>query len=207
MNQRTIGAIGLLITTFFVSGFLSLFIYNPLTLEEVNNIPSIAAYNLDGMNGRWLAVFNYFTVGLLNLIFGVGLFKLSKNELPIIIGKILILGAGFIWLSFGIQPWVPDTDSDVHTIAIKVILFLLIAPFGFIFLGIEFEKVMKDKFSKYYTLVTGITMLLLGILSVFVFNDKTWIRTNISLILYFLWFGVIGQRLYCKIIRAEDDSN
>ncbi len=103
MSDRVIGTIGIIITMFFISGFLSLFIYNPQTLEEVNNIPSIASFNVIGMSGRWLAVyFNYLTIGGLNLGFALGLFNMSKNDLPIVLGKILILITGFIWTSFGV---------------------------------------------------------------------------------------------------------
>lgn len=199
MNKKTIGLIGLIIPILFISGFLSLFVYNPQTFEEFDNIPSIAAYNLTGMNGRWLAAYlNYLTIGLLTLTFGVGLLGLSKNDLPIIIGKILVLIAGLIWTSFGIMSWDPNSDMGIETIMIRVVSLLLIAPLGLILLGAEFEKIIKDKFSKYYTWATGLTILLLGILSVFVFNDQTWMRTNISLTLYFLWFGIIGLRLVQK---------
>lgn len=199
MNIRIIGIIGITITTFFVLGFLSLFIYNPQTLEEVDNVASIAAFNLTGMNGRWLAAyFNYLTVGLLNLAFVFGLFKVSKNDFPIIIGKFLVLIAGLIWASFGVISWDPYSEDGIHTVMLRVISLLIIAPLGLIFLGSEFERIVKDKFSKYYTLATGLTILLIGILSVFVFNDQTWIRTNISLIIYFLWFGIIGLRLLKK---------
>ncbi len=199
MNHRVIGVVGLSIAILFLSGFVALFVYNPQTLEEVDNIPSIAAYNLSGMNGRWLAAYlNYLTIGFLNLVFAIGLFKLSKNDLPIIIGKILILASGLVWASFGIISWDPNSDIGVHSVLIRAFSILLIAPLGLILLGAEFEKVMKDNFSKYYTLTTGLTILLLGILSAFVFNDKTWTRTNISLAIYFLWFGVIGLRLVQK---------
>jgi hypothetical protein len=199
MNNRTIGVIGLSIAIFFISGFISLFIYNPQTLEEVDNVTSIASFNLTGMNGRWLAAyFNYLTIGVLNLAFALGLIKLTKNDLPIIIGKILILIAGLIWTSFGIISWDPNSDIGIHTVMIRVISLLLITPLGLIFLGVDFEKIIKDKFSKYYTLVTGLTILTIGFLSVFVFNDQTWMRTNISLTIYFLWFGVIGLRLVQK---------
>lgn len=199
MSQRTLGVIGLLIPILFISGFVSLFIYNPQTLEEVDKVTSIASFNLAGMNGRWLAAFlNYLTIGLLNVVFVYGLFKLSKNDLPIVIGKILILIAGLIWTSFGVMSWDPFSNNGIHTIMIRVISLLIFAPLGLIFLSIEFEKTLKDKFSKYYTLTTGLIILILGILSVFVFNDQTWIRTNISLTMYFMWFGVIGLRLVQK---------
>jgi hypothetical protein len=199
MSNKTIGTIGLSITIFFILSFVSLFIYNPQTLEEVDKVTSIASFNLTGMNGRWLAAYiNYLTIGILNLVFVFGLFRMSKNDLPIVIGKILILISGLIWTSFGVIPWDPYSDNGIHTVMIRVISLLIISPLGLIFLGSEFEKIIKDNFLKYYTLATGLTILLLGILSVFVFNDQTWIRTNISLTLYFIWFGVFGLKMIMK---------
>jgi hypothetical protein len=77
---------------------------------------------------------------------------------------------------------------------IRVISLLFIAPIGLLLLGIELEKIINDKFSKYYTLTSSLIILILGALSVFIFNDETWIRTNTSLAIYFIWFGVIGLR-------------
>ncbi|MBX2897988.1 MAG: hypothetical protein KF763_21275, partial [Cyclobacteriaceae bacterium] len=196
MTSKIIGTIGICITLLFVISYVSLFIYNPQTLEEVDKVTSIAAFNITGMNGRWIiAYLNYLTIGLLNLVFVFGLFKNSKNDLPIIIGKILILISGLIWTSFGVMSWDAFSDIGIHTVMIRVIVLLTVTPLGLIFLATEMEKVVKDKFSKYYTLTTGLLILLLGILSVFVYNDQTWMRTNVSIAIYFLWFGVFGLRL------------
>ncbi len=203
MTTKIIGTIGICITLFFIISFVSLFIYNTQTLEEVDKVTSIASFNITGMNGRWLiAYLNYLTIGLLNLAFVFGLFKTSKNDFPIIIGKILILISGLIWTSFGVVSWDAYSDTGIHTIMIRVIVLLTVTPLGLIFLATEMEKVVKDKFSKYYTLATGLIILLLGILSVFVFNDQTWMRTNVSIAIYFLWFGVFGLRLVQKA-RAQ----
>lgn len=207
MTSIIIGRIGICITLLFVISYVSLFIYNPQTLEEVDNVTSIAAFNITGMNGRWIiAYLNYLTIGLLNLLFVFGLFKNSKNDLPIIIGKILILISGLIWTSFGVMSWDAFSDIGIHTVMIRVIALLTVTPLGLIFLATEMEKVIKDKFSKYYTLTTGLIILLLGILSVFVFNDQTWIRTNISIAIYFLWFGVFGLRLVQKASSQQHVS-
>lgn len=199
MNNRTLGLVGISITVFFVLGFVFLFIYNPKTLEEVDKVPSIASFNLIGMDGRWLAAYiNYLMIGVLNLTFAFGLLKIPKNDAPLIIGKILILIAGLIWTSFGIISWDPYSETEIHTVTVRVIALLTIAPLGLILLAIEFERMINDKFLKYFTLTTGLTILIIGFLSVFVFNDQTWMRTNVSLIIYFLWFGVFGLKLLQK---------
>ncbi len=206
MSNTTVGIVGLSITIFFILGFASLFIYNPQTIEEVNNVTTIASFNITGMNGRWLAAYIiYLMIGLLNLTFVFGLFRMSKNDTPIIIGKILILIAGLTWTSFGIIPWDPYSDTDIHTVIIRVIAMMIVIPVGLIFIAIEFKKMIKDKFLKYYTLTTGLTILIMGILSLFVFNDQTFIRTNISLVIYFLWFGVFGLRLL-QIRNGQEGS-
>jgi hypothetical protein len=195
MKQKMIGVIGLLISMLFLIGFFLLFIHNPQTLAEMDNIPSIASYNLQGMKGSWIAAYiNYLAVGLLNFVFGIGLLISSRNDFPMVVGKTLVLVAGLLWASFGLIVWDPNSDIGIHTIMLRVLALLLIVPLGLIFLGVEFERIIKDKFSKYYTLITGLIILVLGVLSLFVFNDQSWIRTNFSITLYFLWFGVIGLR-------------
>ncbi len=53
MNGRLVGILGIATTMIFTIGFIGLFIYNPITYEELNNV-SLAQYNLIGMNGRLL---------------------------------------------------------------------------------------------------------------------------------------------------------
>ena len=198
MTHKKIGLIGLLITTVFLTGFLTLFIYNPQTFEELSNV-SLSSYNLIGMNGQaWTAYVNYLTLGLLSSLFAIGLLMTTKNNSIIVAGKILLLLAGLIWTSYGILPTDLLTDGGINLMMIRIISILIIGPAGLIILGSEFEQIIKDKFSKYYTLSTGLLMLFFGFLSVFIFNDDTWVRTNISLTIYFVWFGVFGLRLVQK---------
>jgi hypothetical protein len=198
MTDRLIGTLGLLTTIIFVAGFITLFIYNPITYEELNNV-SLTQYNLIGMNGRlWLIYVNYITVGLLSCIFTIGLFTMPKNNSIVVSGKTLILLSGVIWTSFGLIPWDMNTDFGNYVMLIRTIAILVTAPIGLLFLGAEFERIHMDKFLKYYSLTTAGAILLLGALSTFVFWDKTWIRTNISLTIYFIWFGVFGLRTLPK---------
>jgi preprotein translocase subunit Sss1 len=185
---------------FFFLGFGSLFIYNPQTLKAVNNVTSITSFNLRGMSGSWLvAYFIYMPIGLLNITFVLGLFKMTKNNLPIVIGKILILMAGLIWTSFGVMSWEQSSDNDALSMWVRLSSMLIITSVGLIIIGIEFKKIANDNFLQYYTMTTGLGILLVGILGLFVLDGTTLvIRANISLTFYFVWFGVFGLRLMQK---------
>ena len=198
MIHKQLGLIGLLTTTVFIAGFITLFIYNPQTFDELNNL-SLSSYNLIGMKGQaWTAYVNYLMVGLLSILFAIGLFLATKNNSIIVAGKILLLLTGLIWTCYGLVPTDMSNASGIHLMMISVFLILFTGPAGLIILGVEFEQISKDKFSKYYTLSTGLVILFIGFLSVFVFNDETWIRTNVSLTIYFIWFGVFGIKFLQK---------
>ena len=197
MTDKLIGTLGALTTISFVVGFVGLFIINPQTYQELNNL-SISAYNLDGMNAEnWIKTF-YIIVGLLNVIVAIGLFKMSDNKSIVVAGKVLLLISGVIWTTFGLINYDLNTDFGNHLLAQRIIAILATGLFGLIIIGAEIEKIHKDKFLKYYTLTTAGLILLLSILSMFVFWDQTWIRTNASLTIYFIWFGVFGLRILQK---------
>ena len=191
-NDKLISAVGILLTSIFIGGFLIFFWFNPKAFEELNNL-SLFAYNLKGMNGRMWAIFViYLTVGLLNMMFSIGLFIVIENKSIIVVGKILLLIAGTLWLTFGLFPYDVQTVTSVHLFLIRVIAVILSSALALIILGAEFEKIHQSKFLKLYTLSSGLFIMLLGFMSAFVYNDTTWVRTNVSLGIYFLWFGVFG---------------
>jgi hypothetical protein len=205
MNRRLVRTFGLGTTIIFAIGFIGLFIYNPITYEELNNV-SLTQYNLIGMNGRlWLICVNYITVGLLIAFFAIGLFGITKNNSIIVGGKILLLLSGLIWTSFGIIPYDNQTDLGNHLMLIRTIAILLTGALGLLILGAEMELITKDKFLKYYTLATAFLILLIGIASTFSI-DVTWTRTNISLTVFFLWFGIFGLRLVQKASAQQNVS-
>ncbi|MCA6381325.1 MAG: hypothetical protein IM574_12430 [Cytophagales bacterium] len=205
MTDKLIGGLGTLTTILFIVGFVGLFILNPQTYEELNNL-SISGYNLDGMNAEnWIKTF-YIIVGLLNIVIALGLFRISDNKSIIVGGKILLLVSGVIWTTFGLINYDPNTDFGNHLLAQRTIAILATGLLGLILIGAEMEKIRKDKFLKYFTLAAAGTMLLLSLLSVFVYWDETWIRTNISLTIYFVWFGVFGLRLVQKASAQHNVS-
>jgi hypothetical protein len=197
MTHKTIGILGILTTISFATGFIGLFIINPQTYEEFNNL-SICGFNLDGMPGEdWIKV-NYIIVGLLNTILAVGLFKISDNKSILVAGKILFLITGILWTTLGLINYDPNSDFGNNLLAQRTIAILTAGIFGLIIIGSEIEKITKDRFLKYYTLMTGGLILTISILSIFVFWDDSWIRTNISVVIYFLWFAVFGLRIQRK---------
>lgn len=195
MSKNLSAIIGLLITLIYITGFAVLFSLNPQTYDELNNL-CIAAYNMVDMDARlWAAIIIYLLVGILNIIFCISIFLNSSNRSLSVVGKILILISGVIWLSFGILPYDPMTDIGNHLLGIRVILIIAISFLGLLFLGAEFEVIFKDHFLKWYTIASGLLILVLSLLSMFVFNDETWVRTNLSLTIYFAWFGIFGLRV------------
>lgn len=186
---------GILISTLFFTGFLVLFKLNPQTYDELNNL-SLTAYNIVGMEYRlWAACAIYGSIGLLNIIFCISLFLSTPNKSAFLIGKILMLVAGVVWLSFAILPYDPETEIGNHLLLIRVITMIVASLIGLVFIGSEIDYLSKSKFLKWYTLSSGLLILLLSFLSAFVYNDTTWIRTNVSFLIYFLWFGVSGIEL------------
>ncbi|MCA2662879.1 MAG: hypothetical protein IM498_09790, partial [Microcystis sp. M064S2] len=148
----------------------------------------------------------YIIVGLLNIVIALGLFRISDTKSIIVGGKILLLVSGVIWTTFGLINYDPNTDFGNHLLAQRTIAILATGLLGLILIGAEMEKIRKDKFLKYFTLAAAGTMLLLSLLSVFVYWDETWIRTNISLTIYFVWFGVFGLRLVQKASAQHNVS-
>lgn len=191
---------GILITLFFLISFLVLFKLNPQTYDELNNL-SLTAYNIVGMKYRlWAACAIYGGIGLLNIIFCTSLFLGTPNKSAFLIGKILMLAAGLIWLSFAILPYNPETEIGNNLLLIRVIAMIVTSMIGLIFLGSEIENLSKGIILKWFTLGSGLSILLLSIMSTFVYNDTTWIRTNISFVIYFAWFGVFGV---LTLVRAK----
>jgi hypothetical protein len=191
-NIKALAITGFSMAIVFIVGFSILFWINPRTLNEVNNL-SLFVYNLVGMDGRmWAVIVIYLIIGVLNILFSIGLFILVDNKSIILAGKILLLISGILWLSFGLVPYETQTKPGGHLFLTRVIAIILTTSTSLIILGAEFEKIHRSTFSKWYTLSSGISILLLGFMSSFVFFDDTWIRTNASLTIYFLWFGVFG---------------
>ncbi len=201
MSLRLTSLIGVLTGVFFIVGFAILFVLNPQTYEELNNL-SLASYNILGMNARLWAAVVYGITGLLNIIFCVGLLKDKPNSSAGLIGKILLIVSGVTWLSFGLIDYNPTTDIANHILLIRLIVMIAASFIGLLLLGVEYNRISHDKFLKWFTLSSAALISLISLLSIFVYNDDTWVRTNVSLTTYFVWFTVFGLRT----LRKESTS-
>jgi hypothetical protein len=139
-NNKFIGVVGLVISVAFVAGLGVLFILNPKTFDELDNL-SLFVYNLEGMDGRLWAVFViYLAVGILNVLFAVGLFIKVENKPPIVFGKILLLLSGMVWLSFGLFSYNTQMETGAHLFLVRVIALILTSALSLIFLGVSLIK-------------------------------------------------------------------
>jgi hypothetical protein len=193
MGLRLTSITGILLGFFFVAGFAILFLLNPQTYDELNNL-SIAAYNIPGMDAQLWAASLYAVTGSLNIIFCIGLLKDGPNKSAGLIGKIMLIASGVIWMSFGLVAYNPATDIANHMLLIRLIAMITASFIGLLLLGVEYDKIARDKFLKWFTLLCAGLIFLISILSIFIYNDDTWVRTNISLTTYFVWFTVFGLR-------------
>lgn len=181
-------------SVFFISLFV-LFYVNPQTYHELNNL-SIASFNIIGMEFRSVAALTlYAGTGILNIGFCIRLFG-EKMNTPV--GKISLLIAAICWSSLAIFPYDINDTITHHLLVLRIILFLTSSILGLLFISIDYGKVSHRPFMKWYTLSSAVLVCLLGFLSVFVYTDASWVRTNLSIVIYFTWhlfFGITRSRL------------
>jgi len=195
MSIRFTASIGFLTGVIFIVGFIVLFIFNPQTYEELNNL-SLASYNIHGMHSRlWIATI-YSITGLLNVVFSIGLFWNGFKKSASLVGNILLIACGIIWSSFGFFVYDPTTDMSIHMLLIRLIVFIIASLTGLLLLGVEYSRLAQNQFLKWFTLLSASLIALLSFLSNFIYNDETWIRTNLSLIVYFVWLSVFGFSVF-----------
>jgi hypothetical protein len=192
MSFRLTSIIGVLTGVVFIGGLVILFILNPLTYEELNNL-SLASYNLIGMDAKnWAAFVVYGMAGLMNVLFSIGLLMDKSNTSACLIGKIMLVISGLIWMSFGFLDYDPTTNEGNYLLLIRLAVMITLNSVALILLSVDYYRIRKNDFLKIFSLSGGVLMLFLGFLSVFIYSDATWIRTNILLITYFVWITVFG---------------
>jgi uncharacterized membrane protein SirB2 len=192
MTARATGLLGILTTISFFVGFAILFVNYPKALNEVNNL-SIVAFNVVGWDGRAIAVGVYCVTGVFSILFCINLFR-AKNDIINRIGAILLLTADLVWISFGLFPYQFQDDLGIHLFLIRIASMLFIATVGLIVVAASYFVDQQDPFLKISTLVSGLVILVFSTVSIFT-DDASWVRTNLSLIVYFTWFGLFSIRL------------
>lgn len=195
MTFKQTGIIGILTLSLFVISFILFFAFYPQNFKEINNL-SLGGYNVTGAKGQlFIQYVTYISVGFLNLLVAFGLFKIAKNNAIIIVGKILLFFSGLLWISFGVTSITPGSETGIWIMFIKVIAILIFGAVSLIILGAEFERIIKDNFLKYYTLASGIVILIAFVSQITLFSTESFILINLAIIIYFSWFGVLGFRI------------
>ncbi|MEP2774142.1 MAG: hypothetical protein ABJH05_18440 [Fulvivirga sp.] len=193
MENKVFGLTGILSFILPLIGFLTLFQINPQALIELDLL-ALSYYNIIGADGQlWTKWVIYIATGLTSLLTLTGLLIQNKKNTQIIIGLSFLMASSLIWVSFGLVDMVPDDMiNDSKLVLMRTIIFMLTSIIGFLLIGTDLMKIRARVFVKWMTLTVAIMIGTLGSLSTFVFNDETYIRTNSSLALYFIWLGIIG---------------
>lgn len=194
MENKLFGLTGLLSLILPFIGFIVLFQINPQALSELDSL-ALSYFNVMGAKGQtWVKWVIYLATGLTSLTTLIGLLIMNKKSIQIVIGLSFLITSSIIWISFGLIPIVPDDLINDHKLALlRTIIFLLTSIIGFLLIGTEYLKLRQKSFLKWLTLTIAIAIATLATLSTFVFNDETYIRTNTSLALYFIWIGLVGS--------------
>ncbi len=196
ISMRFTAIIAILTGLSFFGGIFILFVLNPQTFHEFNNL-SLASYNIRGMSGRlWAAFVLYGITGFLNIFFCISLLKVNLELSLGLAGKILLMVCGMLWLSFGISYYDFTNEFANHLLLIRLIVLIILSFVSFFLVSNANDLVSQDKILKWFTLLCAALILALSILSTFVYNDDTWIRTNLSIVTYFSWFLIFGFRTY-----------
>ena len=202
MKIRVSAILGIAIGFSFVFSLLMVFFTNPATYFEMN-VLGIVTYNMPAMEGRAWILVNYLGVGTLTSTFSLTLGNHFNKNILIVVGRILIGICGLLWLSFGLMAYVPMDDLSINLIIVRVFIILLCSSLSLLFLGIESDEILDNFFLKWYTLFSGALIFFLNFLSLFVYDDDSWIRTNISLFVYFIWFFVFGLACLIQTKKVE----
>ena len=189
--------IGISVTVLFLIGFCILFITNPQTFIEAQNL-SLTSYNLKGLSERPIVAFGiYMPLGILTVIFAFGLITNMHNTF-LRISLILIGLIGLIWFFLGIFPIDANSNQQVLNTMLIAQGSLALGSIGILLFGAESEKFIKDNFIKAYSIITGLIIIAGGFISFMFTLEHSFIRLNLYLILFFMWFAVMGWRMIKK---------
>ena len=205
MRIKHQGILGLITSGAFLTGVASLLIYNPQLTNKLLENRILMTLNVVGMSGQlWAAYVIYLTAGLSVIVFGVGLLRVSSNTPMILVGKVLLIASGIIWLSFGLSPLDPQPNQEVtpeiKSLAVGALLFAdVICPIALLIVGAEIHKISRDKVLEFYTIATGLSIWIFQIAGgMFGTQQGTTVTMNIAITSYFLWFGFFGLRLITR---------
>lgn len=201
MKNKIIGAIGILVFILFVVSFSTfLFVINPGFYKQFDGI-SMAAYNMNIVEGLiWVRLFNYLLVGLLMVLFSVGLFIISKNSGTNKVASIFLVLSGFIWISLGVINYnIDGSDFETVFLLLRITICLTLGALGFILFGNELDKITNSIKIKWIIFSLGVLIVINGFLDFFITSNPSSVYPNFmsyfSWVTYFLGYAVIGFSL------------
>ncbi|MTI21244.1 hypothetical protein E1176_09450 [Fulvivirga sp. RKSG066] len=190
MNIRTVGILGVSIPLLILFGFTIFFLLSdPILYANLNNsVMGLVSYNIEGLSeNKWLIYFNYLGVGLIICVFCIALMLLIKNSTSKA-GVILLLISGFSWTSLGFS----EINAESDSMLIKGIITLVIGAIGFTLLGGDYKLAPRYK---WIIFSVGLLIILDRILDIALLFDYPHQLNQLSWILYFVGFGIIGLSL------------
>lgn len=189
-KRSTIPILLFLTSGLFLSGFLFLFVINPQAFGDL----SINGLNIPKMNGRWvLAIFSYILPPITGTTALVLIFKSSNKSSLINLSIVLILIALSTWFSFGIIFHDPSSVFSNHTLIIRSIMLTTFASLGLVLFGIEIIQTRQKRGFGISTIIIGLLIISLSIgIHFFIDVSKLLFRDNTSLIIFALWFALLG---------------
>ncbi len=199
MNRKLTGVFGILSPMLFIIGFGILYsFFNPKIFSATGGF-MVVGFNVKGMQGlEWTKYFNYFFVGIVIIIFSIGLIKNTSNKGGNKAGKILILLSGIIYMTFGLIEIENSTDLFFWIYISQIVLTLSLGALGFILLSDNYLEIYNNKIIKNTILCFGILIFLNGVLEVIAQQVYPNFMGLFSWLLYFLGIGLIGLTLLIK---------
>ena len=196
--RKVLSVVGILIPIIFVLSFGYLFGTNLVYLEVIDEVP-IFCYNIKELVGSiWIRIFNYFLIGLLIIIFSLGLMKLNSKSFSNNLALLFLSCTGFIWCSFSFFS-VSINDEDQLGYAFNAIyVFLLLAFLSFLTLSSDVIIFIKNKSIKIVLLVISMLIFLETILAS-VIPDYPFMIPNLTILFYVSIFPILGYNLNKEI--------
>lgn len=194
MFRKITSIIGLLIPIIFVLNFALLFIFHPVSPKFLFEL-SFFGFNIEGVSHQaWFKYTNYLLIGLLIVIYSLGLIILNRSSLTNNLGAIFILVSGFLWSSLSLFPLYPDLKNYMNRVIIIMYLILFLCFFGLLLISNDIYKVIRSKSIKFFLICTSIFILLECIACIFIPNFP-YLTPNLSILVYVFSFAVVGFNL------------
>ena len=180
--------IGAGITIVYAISFIVLFIVSHQAYAELEYL-SVTAFNLLGFSHRLQVVLvNYISVGLLIVVFGIGISTKFRKSNVSRYGSYLIALSGLSWASFGVLNGNNEVFGSLHMI--RIVICWLFGIVGLILLSVDLERSFKPYYLKWMTLSIALVMLLESLY--FMIGEYSGTVSAIAWTIYMSWFLIFS---------------